>query len=268
MVQNTAPNGIGGAICLQTSSLVITPSSCHFQSNMAASGGAIYTSLSSLTISPTPATKSCLFQDNAASDQGGAILGDIRSTLLLQRISLQGNQAFSSDFSSGGAIAMAGSSLTMSDSIAYSNQAGIGGALFLSSSTATLTNVLMANNNASSQGGAVSCEGSSFALSSILWLQTCNLRNNQAARGGAISINSCWTKVSLGSIMSSNRALLNGGAMEVLAITQPISVSDSVIAGNQAKFGGFELMFVRCCSLLFAVSSLLFVVRCSLLVRC
>lgn len=137
----------------------------------------------------------------------------------------------------GGAIAAAGSTLTLNRTNFVGNRAaGSAGAVYVSDgSSLTCVDVSFLGNRANSDGGAVYATGSSVVSCGGVWL------NNTAGRyGGALSVDD-ESKVSLsGSATYTGNSAGYGGAMFVAVYSSVSWTGPTKIRfdANQARFGG------------------------------
>jgi predicted outer membrane repeat protein len=116
----------------------------------------------------------------------------------------------------GGAIA--GTTVTISDSDFTSNSATIGGALFVTTPGAvTITDSTVTSNTASRDGGAI-------ATATQTTLDGVELRSNSATDGGALHVTGAQVQI-LGGIVEENTATAGGGVE--LAFNAAIQVSDA-----------------------------------------
>ncbi len=129
----------------------------------------------------------------------------------------------------GGAVALAGGALLISQSSFADNTAGgDGGALFVGSGTAAISQSGFITNTATGNGGAVA-----VASGATLSMDKSTLERNYASSGGGI--NNAGTVTLTGSTISGNNADNNGGGMR----TAGTATTDfATIAFNNATQGG------------------------------
>ena len=176
---------------------------CTFRDNVAEEGGAIYLSGSNFTIF------SCIFENNIATDFGGAICFDSAQYSNMSNCTFKRNKA-----KTGGSL-----------NIAYSNYI-------------SLLNSSFTNSIAELAGGAINYD---FAVHSII--DNCIFENNSAqAEGGAF----VWIYSSgniTGNGFRNNSALGNGGAIYINIIDRDTLVENQVLTNcnfsfNHGKNGG------------------------------
>ena len=161
----------------------------RIENGNAASGGAIYCSWSSPTIT------NCTFGGNRASDVGGAIFCSSSSPSITNCI-FSGNSAVGS-YCRGGAIYCYSSEPTIINCIFSGNSADYnGGAIFCDSSNPTVTNCTFSSNNAAYYGGAIYCVFSSSPTlnNSILWGNSAGSGGNEihiSDTGSSCTLNCC-----------------------------------------------------------------------------
>lgn len=241
----------GGALSVGPLALVTVQNS-SFLANQAATGGAVFTSASSVTTDSTT-----IFENNAAVERGGAILLDAAAGLTVtgSRFSLNRTQAnglggaifgavntvitiqSSSTFGpnnsaqSGGAIFTEGTALTVTDSAFNANGTfpamsptmlvSLGGAVVVSEPCAfTASGVTFSANRSTGDGGAVVMDSASGALVITDALFDANIAGGN---GGALSVDNATTANRVTrSVFKTNRAA-RGGAIsnhEALAVEQ------------------------------------------------
>ena len=177
-------------------------------------------------------------------DVGGAIYSDGpggAEQLTVTGCTFSANET---PFTSGGAISVIDTSLTMSDSVVVGNISGgfSGGgvhvdALHALDASTQLTNVTFRDNQTSGFGGGLSISASHAQLTSVIF------ETNQADSGGAVSL---WdgnnptpprTMSLAGCTLDRNTATSGGGGLHVFESTVTLS-SSCVITGNIAPAGG------------------------------
>ena len=106
-----------------------------------------------------------------------------------------------------------------------------GGGVWIEGASPTLIDVVITGNVASANGGGVAIAGASSPAFEEVVIQD----NSAAGTGGGVHLGPAASLQITGSVIESNQAL-SGGGLAVSAST--LDVSDSVIAGNTALFGG------------------------------
>lgn len=172
----------------------------------------------------------CVFENNNASDDGGAIIS--RENLELNYCNLSGNTAGDT----GGAIRLIGGNVTFNNSLIYNNGAansgggavvnsrdGIGGNL-------TMINTTVSGNLADSDdGGGIRVSNGNLVLNNV------TITDNEAGDdGGGIMLNSSSTLTMNHTILAGNTASDDGPDMRALAT--PASNGYNII-GNTADAG-------------------------------
>ena len=214
----------GGASCLRDG---ITYENCVFEGNSADFGGAL-TSHCSGTI------RNCTFKSNTANDYGGAISN-------VDGINSMNLNIIDCDFKSnsapyGGAIKLAGYSITISDCNFDNNYASIdGGAVFVDTKTLGIYDSSFNYNSAEHNAGAVFVNGESTTV------QTSTFRHNTAIAnpnvkddglGGAIYING--TLDSVNNNKFEYNVARNGSAIYYDKSGKDLKVTNNVMTKNQA----------------------------------
>lgn len=253
-IENSA--GHGGAINIEDfCAAVIT--NCTFTGNAALDkevglGGGICTDVVSYLISTNNT-----FQDNTAERSGGGIYNAPNSPLIINGNTFIKNQAFS-----GGAVCnVNGLELTIADSIFTENNAtNIGGAIHnIDGTTISISNSTFAKNVAGS-GGAISnlhnikititdCAFNNnaankfggalqFAENSNIIIENTEMENNVAVtNGGAICIGQNTNMTTINATFSKNEAG-SGGAITMEANSRLTSDNTTFIQNNASKSGG------------------------------
>lgn len=160
----------------------------------------------------------------------------------------------------GGAVAVEGNQLDLTDVALLNNKADEGGAVFLEAdSRLTMINCTMSGNSANGNGGGVSASrnsvivvnnsaitgnsttegnGGAFFLrtGSTLVLETCSITGNAAINGAGIAFQTDGTLTITNSTLSMNTAGLIGGGIS--ASFAEVELVNSTISGNAAQRGG------------------------------
>lgn len=202
---DTALQNIGRAIL----------SNVTFSNNTGGVGGAIQNA-GTMTIDTGT------FTGNSATMSGGAIIISGLSSVVMNRVSMSGNNAAAGN---GGAIQSFGI-LQLSESTIDGNAAGgSGGGL---AGLGTVTNTLISNNQAGLDGGGI--HGDDIGLTNV------TVANNRAARhGGGISANGQFA-IQLNAVTVSGNLATSGSGGGIFAATD-VLVSNSTISGNAAPVG-------------------------------
>ena len=172
---NTA-TGTGGAVYNEGGDLTME-NKCVFTENKARNGGALY-----IGGSQNVTLTGCELNNNTAENIGGAVCVGDSVTVTLTDCKLNSNTA-----ACGGALYIGGSGLvTLTDCELNSNTAAQnGGAVYnvsnAPSDVSELKNCKLNGNTATGQGGAV------WNGDSVITLTKCELKNNTAATGSAVS---------------------------------------------------------------------------------
>ena len=207
------------------------------------------------------------FQENMANGLGGAILSKGEKVLHITSSSFEGNMAFdkleqgTNDFSntshlrntftSGGAVAFFGLTLTLNGSSFDNNTAfgrhGTGGALFTYLySACSIVGCSFKRNKASIAGGAISYFGNKLFITSSVFRN--NSATDKSGQGGALYTENhsqeCFVNISQ-SLFDGNQALFRGGA--IMTITKKLKIRKSSLRSssyshNDGYFGG-ELLY-------------------------
>ena len=235
----------GGAIYFGPGSSVSISDSI-LTSNRAEFGGAIHIWLGSVFMS------NCTVTNNMADVNGGAISGNVSSTLSISDSILTNNRAdyggaidvYSCSVSisdseltnnsadkSGGVINVDSGSVSISDSILTSNRAEFGGVIDVWLGSVFMSNCTVTNNMADGNGGAIHCNaGSTVSIS-----DSTLTKNKAHDYGGAIDVYSCSVSIS-DSELTNNSAGSDGGAIGIY--TGGVSISNSTLSKNKADYGG------------------------------
>lgn len=158
---------------------------------------------------------------------GGAIFGQ-NSKLGMSGTTVYGNTAQNT----GGAVAVDGGSLVVTNSVITSNSAGSGGAI-ANSGDVQIKGSALTGNGATTQGGAFTFSSSSATLTIV----ESTLSGNSAADGGAISASLGGTFVMTNSTLTGNTASSKGGAFYAHKYPQ-MTLTNVTVSGNAASNGG------------------------------
>ena len=245
MFQNNSASRIGGAISIISSNITME-GEVSFISNSAVYAGVIYANSSTISIKGD-----VMFQNNSASDVGGAIiigssniamegeLSFISNSALnagaiyadsSSTISMKGDVMFQNNSASvhGGAIATHSSNIAMEGELSFiSNSAGYAGAIEAYSSTISIKgDVMFQNNSASADRGAISITSSNITMEGEL-----SFISNSAEYAGAIRI------VSSNMTMEGEVSFIGNSAVDVGAIdaySSTISIKGDVMFQNNS----------------------------------
>lgn len=255
--------GIGGALCLDNSAMVITDTAFMSNQSLATNGngygGAIRAVNSSKLVFDFVA-----FHDNLAEQRGGAIYSADSSILEMDNVgfslnssagrggaiyshnqtTVEINQSIFEDNAAGvfgGAIFTTNDPVVQLDSVTFaSNEADWGcGAININGLLAgngSITNVQFLNNAAGGVGGALCLDGSAPIISHSTFQGNQSLSINANGRGGAIRAvsNSSFTLNNVDLI--DNSADQRGGGL-YLSASAPF-INDVIFEGNQAGAEG------------------------------
>jgi predicted outer membrane repeat protein len=232
MVGNEATGDRGGALCIESSILVLSSASqIEVANNRALLAGGAFALLSRNVLNiagPPSALGPMTFRYNSAiSGPGGAIFC-FGATLNVQL---------------GGGVG----SVIFEDNTALSADAAArGGALSASICSVTMRTVTLRNNSASNRGGAVFCEGSDVAGVGSVAIRNAMVNANVAARGGAICVQNCVLEAD-GVTLEDNKAVQLGdpalgalpptGGAIALESARAVRLNATILRGNRAVEG-------------------------------
>ncbi len=185
---------------------------------LAGTGGAVLISDSS------PAFRKCYIESSTATGAGGgiAVLG---GDPIFDFCTLSDNAA-----DDGGAIAVAGGSLTLRDCTLLDNSASDeGGALFLTDSSAVVTRCDFTRNSAIDGGAA-------RVLGTQVDFEDCRFDDNEASRGGALSLRRPSVVGVSACDFDENRSTGYGAALHMYGCS-PV-ISDCLFTRNEPTGGG------------------------------
>ena len=171
-----------------------------------------------------------VLESNTALDGGGLLVS--HGSPVLDNVQFLGNASLI-NLTAGGAELCNGSNVILRNVVFRGNTGGKGGGLGICGTECFITveNGLFEDNHAVNDGGAIYCSGST------LHLDSCSFLGNHADDdGGAMRIADA-TLVADRCLFQGNSANSLGGALAILYDVGS-SVSNSLIAGNVAGFGG------------------------------
>ena len=205
-----ADGGDGGAIFIDSGSVVSSSNVTISNTSASGSGGAIYVNNATQTFALTDSTITNTF---ALEGNGGAIFYT-GMDMILTHVTINGGHAqTATTLGSGGAL-----------------YAVVSGTVALTSNL--LGGTLIENNSAANLGGGI------FMNSGSLALTLTTVQNNTAAsHGGGIFANNSAVTLTRSSILS-NASGGSGGGLYAVGV-QPVNVNESTIGNNTAaKYGG------------------------------
>ena len=205
-----AIGGDGGAIFIDSGSVVSSSNVTISNTSASGSGGAIYVNNATQTFALTDSTITNTF---ALEGNGGAIFYT-GMDMILTHVTINGGHAqTATTLGSGGAI-----------------YAVVSGTVTLTSNL--LGGTLIENNSAANLGGGIFMNSGSLALNLV------TVQNNTAAsHGGGIFANNSAVTLTQSSILS-NASGGSGGGLYAVGV-QPVNVNESTIGNNSAaKYGG------------------------------
>ena len=172
----------------------------------------------------------CIFTNNSASDDGGAVYYNDHSSGTITNSTFTNNSASSGG---GGAVYSSSSSSTITNSTFTNNTASEGGAVFYSFqvSSGIISNSTFTNNSASENGGAVYYSYSSGTITNSTFTN-----NTSDSYGGAVSYYNYYSYSSgtiTNSTFTNNSAKNNGGA-----VSGADTITNSTFTNNTASTGG------------------------------
>ena len=202
-----------------------------FQNNVATasesgSGGAMYVYGSKLEINGAQ------FNNNAATDVGGALLLDSSTKAILNNVTTSGNTGYSGAF----ANLTDGASLTLFNSSVSNNTAEFnGGAIYVSTNATLEAYGTQFNSNAASEnGGALMI----YNGGSKVILQDCTFDGNTADKLGGGMYISNKSKVDMYNITGTNNSANKGGFMYETTSGTVVNIAGLTVSGNTATTGG------------------------------
>ena len=215
----------GGAISAKSNASV---TGCEFEQNSADYGGAIaYEGNAGVTLT------NCVFSDNSAKNDGGAIYGDFggfypRAT----NCTFSGNSA--DRF--GGAIYGKLSLSPMTGCTFSNNSAGWGGAIYWTETglTSDIVNCVFSGNSANNDGGAILCDGGVLSFTNCLFSA-----NSAKHDGGTIYCQNSSSVTATNCTFSRNNAEGYGGVID--CGDSDATLNNCILWGNTAYGGGDQI---------------------------
>lgn len=253
--QNRNAGGVGAGIYTLRGSLSLDD--CEFDQNQGLSGGGLFADQTQLTIvgsdfhdnqatagdggalaisgagSADTSISSTTFDDNTATQHGGAIWCQNADNLTLTGGSLTGNSAGSQ----GGGADLQGAIVALSGVRFQDNSAEHGGGLYIDDAeefVSITAGCLFLGNTASEDGGGayvLSRDGASIAASLF--------RDNQAHRGGGLALGGAFAplaEVNVQALIDANRGIgsdAEGAGMIVL--DGAVRITNATLSGNHAN---------------------------------
>ena len=197
-------------------------------------GGGLFVGAATLTL------RDCTVSNNRATWGGGLMLRR-NATATIEDTIFQGNQA-TSHYAQGGAIGAESAKMLTIDRSRFEKQLSrnsSGGAIMLRSTPMTLRDSVLVDNQSSTSGGAV------YAAQSPVRIERCLFARNQTSGdGGALALDASDATLT-GCIFSGNRASQFGGALYAYALDDgrffgnpQITVAQCLFVNNQSEAGG------------------------------
>ena len=260
--------------CLHLVRSSVTVSNSIFQRNRGSSGAALHSEASNISLSETSfeentATRggvlflkmesvasihSCMFVSNHASRDGGALFAS-ESSVYATRLDFLNNSAVGK----GGSFHTEGSNMTIRHCRFEDGSADQGGFLAMTGSSSNISRCEFVGGGSGELGGCLTLEGNSRSQIQHALMQFCEARRH----GGAIYLQShssigaenvtfvSNTAVSEGNVFygksstivmkdvlaTNNTGAENGGVVSCFNNSR-LEISDSVLEGNAARFGG------------------------------
>jgi CSLREA domain-containing protein len=212
---NTAPTGGGGAIFFPSGSLTITDST--FSANSSKLGGAI--SSDGGTVSVTGSS----FTGNGSTSTDGGAINSSDTALTLSNCSFESNTG-----NEGGAMEVAGGTVTVTGSTFFDNSAGFYGGAFdiFPSSVVVIDKSTIDQNRASLEGGGIFNNNSSLTLAnSTVWG---NLGTNE---GGGIANGGGGTVTVVNSTIAGNGGGTGGG---ISNSSGTVTLKNTIVANSSS----------------------------------
>jgi predicted outer membrane repeat protein len=219
----SAAGGNGGTIAVTDRATVSLDSGALSDSTAAGAGGAIFADASTtLDLGYTS------FSANTATLEGGAVYTVGAHTI--DTCTFEGNAA-----SSGGALAVTGTTQLTSSAFSANTATENGGALVSYGGTLDLTDTTFTDNSATVSGGAMFLDGVDTFVATRAWMH-----GNVADLGGAVALLSPVTAASFtNAILTENTATDGGGFYVTGGVT--VEVTNSTFAGNLATNNGAHI---------------------------
>ena len=215
--QNTC-TGSGGAIYLDSSNTILTLSDSTFNDNQAGQyGGAIFAPHGGITNSIIE-LKNCHFTSNSAKEGGAIYASNVRQ---ISNSEFLRNKATSGD---GGAIYINNKCEPKLASCRFEQNTctGSGGAIYMDSAEVKLkvSDSTFADNHADKYGGGIYAGKYAFALLTELFaeiteLKNCRFEQNTAKEGGAIYVSKIINSVSKSVFLKNKATSGDGGAIYI-----------------------------------------------------
>ncbi|MCP4126718.1 MAG: hypothetical protein GY753_06610, partial [Gammaproteobacteria bacterium] len=217
-------SGYGGGI--ENFRGTVTVSNSTLSENISNNGGGgIENREGTVTVSNSTLTR------NISESYGGGI-ENLQGTLKLSNSTLSENIS-----KHGGGIDNYQGTVTVSNSTLSGNSAhgGVGGGIDNYQGTVTVEDSTLSENISTYDGGGI------YTNSGTLTVENSTLTGNSSRSGGGIySFLSSVTTI-IACTMSGNYASYYGGGMAMWDVSQPVSVSTSLISGNSASRSGSEM---------------------------
>lgn len=244
--------GLGGGIDCQSSTLTVrdciitansngvagiastlTLESCSVRDNTGGIGGGIYVRDSSLTLTDCEVNNNNL--TNSGGGPGGGIFSD-NSTVVITGGSVSNNSAVGLtglNATGGGIHLEEGSVATISDCVINGNEVrGSGGGIYASDSSLSLTRCDISDNDLSSQA----CGAGICVSNTALLIDSCTLRGNSYANGGALSVYGSAPATIVNSVITGNRGVGGGGVK--CSSSSPFIVNTTISGNVVSGWGG------------------------------
>ena len=247
---NVATN-YGGGICTSTQAVLRARGNVLVSANQAGNGGGLAVRAGSQVVVEEAGGFAPAFSGNAATNSGGGLFAAETTTrLALRAVQFQGNVARGdASFAGGGGLALYGGAALIGTNLVFAyNQCphGLGGAVLAHNALAVFCSTppdhpagaaprtQFLDNLATNQNG-----GAVYAYASQLSLQSATLLGNQAARGGAVHVDTGSTGRFGNVVMAGNAATLAGGGLR--AYGSVCDLRHCTLHGNEpdgASLGG------------------------------
>ena len=247
---NVATN-YGGGICTSTQAVLRAQGNVLVSANQAGNGGGLAVRAGSQVVVEEAGGFAPAFSGNAATNSGGGLFAAETTTrLALRAVQFQGNVARGdASFAGGGGLALYGGAALIGTNLVFVyNQCphGLGGAVLAHNALAVFCSTppdhpagaaprtQFLDNLATNQNG-----GAVYAYASQLSLQSVALLGNQAARGGAVHVDTGSTGRFGNVVMAGNAATLAGGGLR--AFGSVCDLRHCTLYGNEpdgASLGG------------------------------
>ena len=218
-------NGSGGAIYATTAAISVKNS--HFSANEGYVGGAIFVNGGTLSVANSS------FDECKSAYQGGAIAVYATEGVNTTSLNVVDSRFVAGLSERAGAVYFKDGVAKVEDSIFTSNAAQYsnGGAITVANSTLTIKDSLLTNNIADRFGGAIFAGNSTVTINNA---EGCAIEGNAAKNGGAIYNSTGTVDVVAGSIKS-NSATSSGGA---IFSTGALTISGAFEGNESGENGG------------------------------